>query len=62
MDPKELAKTLGEAMALALGEGLAEGIATGKVDDAFAKMIESLSDQRLGAKTFPDGRYVPPKE
>lgn len=56
---KELAKALAVAGAEALGEGIAALIDGATLDEAYAKMIETLSDRRLADKKFPDGRYVP---
>lgn len=56
---KELAKALAVAGAEALGEGIAALVDGASLDEAYAKMIETLSDRRLADKKFPDGRYVP---
>lgn len=61
MSPAELAKTLGAAVAEALGEGIAAAIEQESLDAGYARMLERLSDRRLAAKAFPDGRYVPPE-
>ena len=55
----ELAKQLLAALAVAGAEGVATLLNGGTLDDAFAKSLEVLSDQRAQSKQFPDGRYVP---
>jgi hypothetical protein len=59
--PAEIARALGAAAADALGEGIAAAIEQGSLDAGYARMLERLSDKRLGAKDYPDGRYVPPE-
>ncbi len=56
---KELAKALAVAGAEALGEGIAALIDGSTLDEAYAKMIETLSDRRMADKVYPDGKYVP---
>lgn len=62
MTPEEIAKALGEAAVTALAAGTVEALKRENLDAGYARMIESLSDARLAAKDFPDGRYVPPRE
>lgn len=56
---KEGAKVLGSALAVAFGKGLAALIESGDLDAAYATMVEHLSDARLAAKNFPDGKFIP---
>lgn len=61
MKPEDIAKALGEAAISALAAGTIAGIQAESLDAGYARMIERLSDLRLAAKDFPDGRYVPPE-
>lgn len=56
---KELAAELAKAGGIALAAGLARLIDGGSLDDAYASMLERLSDERAKAKQFPDGEYRP---
>jgi hypothetical protein len=56
----EMAKALAADVSIALGEGFAALIGSQDLDVAYARTIETLSDQRLMRKQFPDGQYIPP--
>ena len=56
----EMLKALAADVAVALGEGLAALVESQDLDAAYAKTIETLSDQRLARRQYPDGKYVPP--
>ena len=61
MTPAEIARALGAAAAIPSPSASAAAIEQGSLDAGYARMLERLSDKRLGAKDYPDGRYVPPE-